>query len=271
MGEVLGQQVVIDNRPGASGSLGTEQVARATPDGYTLLYITIGTMATNLFFYKDLKYDPLRDFIPVHGMFRSPLLLVVGQESPFTSVADLVEAARTQPGKLNLGTAGAGTGGHLAGLLLQDAAAVKLQNIPYKGTAPALQDLFGERVHLMFDYTTVMLPHIKAKRMRALAVMSDKRLEALPDVPTIVEAGYPGAQISGWSGIGVPAGTPPDVVSKLAGAIRAALQHEETVSYFVGVGDQPQLDLNESAFHKLIVDEQKKWGDVLRKPGIIPE
>jgi len=267
MSELLGQQIVIDNRPGAGGGLGTEQVARAAPDGYTVLYITSGTMAANLFLYKGLKYEPLKDFVPVHGMFLSPLLLVVNAESPYKSVADLVAKAKAEPGKLNHGSAGAGTGTHLNGELFQDAAGIKMMHIPYKGTSPALQDMLGGRVDVMFDYTSVMLPHIKANKLRPLAVMSDKRLEALPDVPTIVEAGYPGAQLSAWSGIGVPAATPPEVVKRLADAMRTALQDKDTVAYFVGAGSLPLVDMNEPAFRKFIVDEQKKWGDVVRKSG----
>ncbi|WP_068686159.1 MULTISPECIES: tripartite tricarboxylate transporter substrate binding protein [unclassified Variovorax] len=267
MGEILGQQIVIDNRPGAGGSLGTEQVARAAPDGYTILYITSGTMAANLFLYEGLKYEPLKDFIPVHGMFLSPLLLVVSQDSPFNSVSDLVAKAKAEPGKLNHGSAGVGTGTHLVAGLFQEAAGIKILHIPYKGTAPALQDMLGGRVDLMFDYTGAVLSQIKTGKVRPLAVMSDKRLEAIPDVPTIVEAGYPGAQLSGWSGIGVPAGTPPEVVEKLADAMRGALRDEETVSYFVGAGSRALVDVDEPAFRKLIVDEQKKWGELVRKLG----
>jgi tripartite-type tricarboxylate transporter receptor subunit TctC len=267
MGEILGQQIVIDNRPGAGGSVGTEQVARAAPDGYTALYITQGTMAANLALYKGLKYDPLKDFIPVHGMFMSPLLLLVHADSPYKTVADLVAKAKREPGKLNHGSAGAGTATHLNGELFQDVAGVKFMHIPYKGTAPALQDMLGGRVDILFDYTSVMLPHVKAGKLRALAVMSDKRLDALPDVPTIVEAGYRGAMLSAWSGMGVPAGTPPEVVKKLADAMRAALLDKETVAYFVGAGSQPLVDMGEANFRKFIIDEQKKWGELVRNSG----
>jgi tripartite-type tricarboxylate transporter receptor subunit TctC len=267
MGELLGQQIIIDNRPGAGGSLGTEQVARSAPDGYTILYITSGTMAANLYLYKGLKYEPLKDFIPVHGMFLSPLLMVVHADSPYKTVADFIAKAKAEPGKLNHGSAGTGTGTHLTGELLQDTAGIKMLHIPYKGTSPALQDMLGGRVDVMFDYTSVMLPHIKAGKLRALAVMGDKRLEALPDVPTIAEAGYKDAQLSAWSGIGVPAATPPAVVKKLADAMRGALKDNDTVAYFVNAGSQPLLDLDEPNFRKFIVDEQKKWGEVVRKSG----
>jgi tripartite-type tricarboxylate transporter receptor subunit TctC len=222
-------------------------------------------MAANLYLYKGLKYDPLKDFIPVHGMFLSPLLMVVHADSPYKTVADFIAKAKAEPGKLNHGSAGTGTGTHLTGELLQDTAGIKMLHIPYKGTSPALQDMLGGRVDVMFDYTSVMLPHIKAGKLRALAVMSDKRLDALPDVPTIVEAGYKDAQLSAWSGIGVPAATPPAVVKKLADAMRGALKDNDTVAYFVGAGSQPLLDLDEPNFRKFIVEE--KWGEVVRKSG----
>lgn len=267
LGEILGQQFVVENKPGAGGSLGTEQVARAAPDGYTVLYATSGTMAANTFLYKNLKYEPLRDFIPVHGMLLSPTVLVVEASKPYKTVADLIKQAKDNPGVLNFGSAGPGTGTHLTAELFQDEAGVKLVHVPYKGSSPALQDLMGGRVELMFDYTTVLLPLIKGGKLRALAVMGNKRLEALPDVPTIVEAGLPGAQSSSWSGVVVPAGTPAPVVKKLAAALDTVMRDKDTVGPFVANGSQPLVGMSEDAFRKFIVDEQKKWGDIVRKSG----
>ncbi len=267
MSEILGQQIIVENKPGAGGSVGTEMVARAAPDGYTILYATSGTMAANLALYKGLKYEPLRDFTPVHGMFLSPLVLVVEASKPYKTVADLVRDAKATPGKLNYGSAGPGTGTHLNGELFQDAAGVKMVHVPYKGTSPALQDLLGGRIDLMFDYLGVMQPHIKAGKLRALAVMAPKRLDAIPDVPSIGEAGYPEAVLSAWSSIVVPVSTPADVVKKLGNAMNQALQDKDTVGLFVTLGSQPLVGMDEAGLRKFISDEQKVWAEVVRKSG----
>jgi tripartite-type tricarboxylate transporter receptor subunit TctC len=267
MGELLGQSFVVDNRPGVGGSLGTEQVARAAPDGYTVLYATSGTMAANLALYKNLKYDPLKDFVPVHGMFMSPTLLVVEASRPYKTVAELVKFAKANPGALNYGSAGPGTGTHLTSELLQSRTDIKMTHVPYKGSMPALQDLLGGRLDLMFDYTVTLLPHIKASKLRALAVMGTKRLPALPDVPTIAEAGFAGAESSSWSGIVVPAGTPPEVVKKLAGAMATALADPAVVGPFEQIGSQPLVGYSEDKFKAFIADEMRKWAEVVRVSG----
>jgi tripartite-type tricarboxylate transporter receptor subunit TctC len=267
MGELLGQTFVVENRPGAGGSLGTEQVARAPADGYTVLYATSGTMAANLALYKNLKYDPLKDFVPVHGMFLSPNVLVVDAAKPFKTVAELVQWGKANPAKLNYGSAGPGTGTHLSAELFADQAGIRMTHVPYKGSTPALQDLLGGRLDAMFDYPSIVLPHVKAGKLRALAVLADKRLDALPDVPTIAEAGFPGAVSSAWSGIVVPAGTPPEVVKKLAGAMSATLNDKEIAASFLANGSQPMSTLGEAAFRRFIAEEQKKWAEVVRKSG----
>ena len=267
MGELLGQPFVVDNRPGVGGSLATEQVARATPDGYTVLYVTSGTMAANLALYKNLKYEPLKDFIPVHGMFLSPTLLVVEASRPYKTVAELVSFAKANPGALNYGSAGTGTGTHLTSELVQAKTGIKMTHVPYKGSSPALQDLLGGRLDLMFDYTVTLLPHIKSGRLRALAVMGSKRLPALPDVPTIAEAGFAGAESSSWSGLVVPAGTPPDVVKKLSQAMDTALVDQELVAPFEQIGSQPLVDYDEKKFKAFIAEEIKKWAEVVRISG----
>ena len=267
LGELIGAQIVIENKPGAGGSTGTEAVARAAPDGYTLLYATSGTMAANLALYKNLKYDPLKDFVPVHGMLLSPTVLVVDAAKPFKSVAELVAFGKANPGKLNYASAGNGTGTHLTGELFQDEAGIQMQHVPYKGSAPALQDLLGGRVDMMFDYTVTLLPHIKSGKLRPLAVMGNKRMEVLPDTPTIHEAGFPEAASSSWSGIVVPAGTPADIVRKLANGLNAVMKDQSVISQFTSLGSVALVDMGEGAFKSFIQAEQKKWAEVVRKSG----
>lgn len=267
VGELLGTSINIENRPGAGGSLGTEQVARAAPDGYTWLYGTSGTMAANLALYKNLKYDPLKDFTPVHAMLLSPTVLVVEAGKPWKTVADIVKAAKDAPGKLSYGSAGAGTGTHLTGELFKTETGTDILHVPYKGTTPALQDLLGGRVDLMFDYMTPMIPHIRSGKLRPLAVMSTDAMEALPDVPTIVQAGVPGATSSSWSGIVVPAGTPADVVKRIGDALATTLREKDVVGPFVALGSKPMLDVRDKAYRDFIAAEQKKWAEVVRKSG----
>jgi len=267
MGELLGEPFVVENRPGVGGSMATEQVAQATPDGYTVLYVTSGTMAANLALYKNLKYQPLKDFIPVHGMFLSPTVLVVEASRPYKTVAELIGFAKVNPGALNYGSAGPGTGTHLTSEMVQARTGVKMTHVPYKGSTPALQDLLGGRLDLMYDYTVVLLPHIKSGRLRALAVMGPKRLPALPEVPTIAEAGFPGLESSSWSGIVVPAGTPAPVVKMLSEAMHAALTDKSLVGPFEEIGSVPLVDHDERKFREFIADEMKKWAEVVRISG----
>lgn len=267
LSELVGQPIVIENRPGAGGSLGTESVARAPADGYTILYGTQGTMAANLALYKSLKYDPLRDFVPVQALFSSPTVLAVEAGKPFNSVADLVRFAKANPGKLSYGSAGAGTATHLTGELFQSETGTQMLHVPYKGSSPALQDLLGARLDLMFDYTAILAPHIKSGKLKPLAVMSKERVEALAGVPTIEEAGYPGAISTAWSGIMMPAGTPPEIVARFADAVRTALSEPAIAQSFVANGSVPMLDVRMATFRDFILAEQKKWAAVVKKSG----
>jgi len=267
LGDLLGQQVVIDNRPGAGGSVGTEQVARAPADGYTWLYGTQGTMAANLALYKNLKYDPLKDFVHIHGMFVSPTILVVENQRPWKSVADLVREAKARPGQLNYGSAGAGTGTHLTAELFQAESASKLTHVPYKGTSPALQDLLGGRLDLMFDYVTPLLPHIQSGKLRALAVMHTERLDLMPDLPTIGQAGYPNAVSAAWSSIVVPAGTPPEVGKRIGDAVATVMRDKDVTGPFIATGSKPLLDMRDKALSAFIAAEQTKWAEVVRRSG----
>lgn len=267
LSELLGQQVLIDNRPGAGGSLGTEQVARAPADGHTWLYGTQGTMAANLALYKNLKYDPLKDFTHIHGMFVSPTILVVEAQKPWKSVAELVRDAKARPGQLNYGSAGAGTGTHLTAELFQTESGTKLTHVPYKGTAPALQDMLGGRLDAMFDYVTPLMPHVQSGKLRALAVMHSERLDALPELPTIGQAGYPNAVSAAWSSIVVPAGTPAEAVKRIGDAVATVLREKDVIAPFVGAGSKPLLDVRDKALADFVAAEQTKWAEVVRRSG----
>lgn len=265
--ELLGQPIVVENRPGAGGNLGTESVVRAAPDGYTVLYGTQGTMAANLALYSNLKFDPLRDFVPVQALFASPTVLAVESGRPFNSVADLVRYAKANPSKLNYGSAGSGTATHLTAELFQSETGTQMVHIPYKGSSPAIQDLVGGRLDFMFDYTAILLPHIKSGRLRPLAVMSKERVAALEGVPTIVEAGLPGAVSTAWSGIMMPAGTPADIVTRFADAVRTAISEPAISQPFVSLGSIPIPDVRLGAFREFILAEQRKWSEVVKKSG----
>lgn len=267
MGEIVGQPFVVENRPGTGGSLATEQVARLPGDGYTVLYASSGTMAANLALYKQVRYDPVRDFVPIHGMVLAPLLLVTAAGRPFRSVADLVAHAKQNPDTVSFGSAGNGTGTHLAAALFQSRANVRLMHVPYKGSAPALQDLLGGQIALMFDYPNLLLPQIKAGRIRPLAVLGDRRLASLPDVPTIAEAGLKGAEASAWSGLVAPTGTPAAVVRKLAAAMEAALRDDAVMGTFIESGQIPLVDLHEARFRSFIAAETPKWTAAVRLSG----
>jgi len=265
--EKLGQPITIDNRPGAGGMVGTEFVARSAPDGYTMIYGTQGTMAANLALYNNVRYDPLKDFIPVHALLKTPNVLVVNANRPYKTVAELVEYAKQNPGKVNMASAGIGTGSHLAGELFQTQAGIKMTHVPFKGSAPALQNLVAGEVDVMFDYPVSSRPHIEAGTLRALAVTDDTPVKGLPGVPTIVQEGYPEAISTSWSSILLPAGTSPAIVKKLTEAIEYALASQEVQEYAEKNGSAVQTGISGDKFVELIKSEQKRWGEVVRKSG----
>ncbi len=267
MGELMNGSFVVENRAGAGGTVGTEFVARAAPDGHTMLYVTQGTMAANLSLYKNLRYDPLKDFVPVHAMFRTPLVLVVPASSPFKTAGDLIAYGKDHPNRLNFGSAGAGTGTHLSGELFQFATGAKLTHVPYKGSTPALQDLLGGRIDAMFDYLNLLGPQIKSGKVRALAVLGQERLKAYPDIPSIVELGYPAAVSYAWSGVAVPAGTPPAIVRKISDALDVTLADPAVTKVFEDDGGAPMVDIKLDKFRELIVAEKQKWAEVIQKSG----
>lgn len=218
---VFGQTFIVDNRPGAGSNLASEIVAKAAPDGYTLL-MAAAPLAINNHLYKNLKFDALRSFVPISQVMSAPCILAVRPAS-FKSMAELVAAAKNEPGKLSFSSSGAGGSQHLAGELLQQKAGIELLHIPYKGASPALSDLLGGQVAMGFMTSLSSVPYFKSGKLRALAVAAPQRLPQLPDVPTMAEAGFPGVEINSWSGLLAPAKTPPEIVARLQREVAKAL------------------------------------------------
>ena len=266
LSESLGQAVVVDNRPGAAGNIGADLVAKSAPDGYTLLMGTVGTHAINPGLYAKMPYDHVKDFVPVVLVAGVPNVLAVYPAFPVNSVAELIALAKSKPGTINFASSGSGTSIHLSGELFKTMAGVDMTHIPYKGSSPALTDLMGGQVQIMFDNLPSSLPLIKAGKLRAIAVTSLKRAPALPDVPTISESGLPGFEASSWFGVLAPAGTPAPIVAKLNADVNKWLQSPEAREQLLAQGANAAGGTPEQ-FAAHIRAETEKWAKVVKASG----
>ena len=269
LAERWGQQVLIDNRPGAGGGIGAQAGAKAPPDGHTLTVTPVGIMAVNPWVYAKLPYDPLRDFQPVTLIASSPFVLAVHPKLPVNTLKEFIDYARSNPGKLSVGNPGSGTGQHLGGEYLASSAGVQLVHVPYKGSAPATTDLLGGVIDAQFDLIT-LLPHVKAGKLRALGVSSAKRMKALPDVPTIAESGLAGFQVVAWNGIVAPAGTPIALAEKIQKDVAQVLGQRDVLDTLTAQGYEPGGQ-SPAEFAAFIRSELEKYGKIVKTAGIRPE
>jgi tripartite-type tricarboxylate transporter receptor subunit TctC len=269
LGAKLGQSVVIDNRAGAGGNVGAEIAARAAPDGYTLLMGPASVYAISATLYPRLGYDLVKDFTPVSLVANVPHVLLVNNDLPAKSVPELVQLAKKNPGQLNIASQGSGTVSHLEAELLKHMSGIDMLHVPYRGSAPAILDLIGGRVQVMFDSIASALPHIRAGKLRAIAVASDTRSSLLPNVPTVAES-LPGYSAHSWLGIFVPAGTPQSVVERLQRDLVAAIDDPKAQARLVEAGFEPKSS-TQGDFAKLVREEMEKWRSVVKLSGATPD
>jgi tripartite-type tricarboxylate transporter receptor subunit TctC len=270
MAQALGVNVIVDNKPGAGGSLGATEVARAEPDGLTLLMGHIGTLAVNPSMYPKLPYDPVKSFTPVAWVARVPNVLVVSAASGIRSFKDLVAQARARPGQLTYSSGGNGSAAHIAFESLKLRAGLFMLHIPYRGTAPSITDLIAGQVTATFTGSPAVLPHVMSGRLRALAVSSRERLPQLPDVPTVAESGYPGFEADQWYGIVAPAGLPAEQARRLNAIVNEALALPDVARQLAVEGAVP-MPGTPQAFGDLIAREIPRWREVVRSGNVRPE
>ena len=263
----LGQPVVIENKPGAGGNIGSDYVAKAKPDGYTILGGTISSHAINPSVYPNMPYDAVKSFEPVILIGSSPLVLVAGAETPYKTLKDVIAAAKAKPGELHFASPGSGTSPHLAGELLKTSEQINLTHVPYKGSGPALTDLIGGQVPLMFDTMLVVGAQVKAGKLRPIAVASSKRLASLPNVPTFAEAGVANFEVVSWQAIFAPAGTPKPIVQRLNTEIARVLKQPDVQTRLDDLGVEPAAGPPEqlAEFQKA---EIAKWAKVAKAAGV---
>jgi tripartite-type tricarboxylate transporter receptor subunit TctC len=266
LAEALGKPVMVDNRPGASGTIGGGVVAKSRPDGYTLLMVS-SAHGTAPALYSTLPYDTDKDLIPVSLIAATPYVLVVHPTVPANNFRELISLLKQNPGKFEYASSSPGTAQHLSGEMLQRMMGVSILHVPYKGTGALMPDVIAGRVPMMFENVAVMTPHIKKGAMRAIAVTSAKRTPLLPDVPTVIEAGVPGFEVLGWFGVFAPAGTPPEVIKRLNAEINKIITKPSVVQRFAELGAEP-LGGTPEQLGAFLKAEEDKWGRLIRETGI---
>lgn len=268
--EAWGQPVIIENKTGAGGNIGAELVAKSPPDGYTLVMGNIGTHAVNVNLFKTIAFDPIKDFVPVAHVLEAEGLLVVNPSIKANSVREIIEMARAQPGQLSYASGGLGTTSHLAGELFKSTGKVDIVHVPYKGNSPAIADLLSGQTQLSFATMPTVLPHVKAGKLRAIASIGLARTVALPDVPTVAESGLPGFEVSNWIGLFAPAGTPPEVASKLNAEVQKIMRLPDVQKRLESEGARfiPTTPAQFASFQR---DELAKWAKIIKDANIKAE
>jgi tripartite-type tricarboxylate transporter receptor subunit TctC len=269
LGEALKQTVIVENKGGAGGSIAAESVAKSAPDGYTLIMATVGTHAINASLYRNLPYDPVRDFTPIALVASAPVAVVVNPATGINSIRDAIGKAKAEPGKLSFGSAGAGSPGHLTGEMFAAASSVKLQHVPYKGSAPAVTDLLGNQIPMMFDPVQSVIAHVRAGKLKALAISSKTRSPVLPDVPTLDEAGVKDFEATAWWAVFAPAHLPSEIANLLRAEVDKVVRSEAYKAQLGNLGVQPQVEpVNLADFQK---KEVEKWGKAVRDSGAVAD
>ena len=270
LSDSLGQQFFVDNRPGANGNLGSDLTAKAPPNGYTVMGVANTTLTINPHLYRQMPLDMLKDLQPIGTMAGQPNVLIVHPSLPAKSVKELVAIARARPSQLDYASAGTGSSSHIAAELFRVVAKIDITHVPYKGNGPAMSDLIGGQVQLMFNNLAPSMPQVRGGKLRALAVTGERRSAAAPELPTIIESGYPGVVFNLWVGLVAPAGTPPDIVSKLNGEVAKAAQTAEVRNRLLAEGSEPYT-MSAPQMSDLMKRETAQWGQVVKTAKIEPQ
>ncbi|SOY68910.1 conserved exported hypothetical protein [Cupriavidus taiwanensis] len=267
MSQLLGQPVVVDNKPGAGGAIGAAFVAKARADGYTLLYATMGSQVIQPLVSRSLSFSPSRDFAPIALFATVPNVLAVSANTPAQNIAELIQYAKANPGKLNMGSAGQGSVNHMIGALFMLRTGVKLTHVPYKGAGPAMTDLLAGQIQVLFANLPGLQPYVKSGKVKLLGVASRQRNSAIPEVPTFAELGIKDAETESWSALMAPAGTSPDVIRRLQDTVRAIATDPAMVKQLTAQGAQPFYG-NAQNLEKVIADDTRRWAEVVKHANI---